>query len=240
MNRPFDHGTGDLFPWEVEGTEPPAAAGPAESSDAPVTDGADEADEATDSVMPAAADAEQAGALDAEAGATASAGEDVATPGEVDAEATADPGEPAEPAAAAAPARSGTPETVAVAAAPEPRPRDRSIARREYYSISEVCELVGLKPHVLRYWEAQFPLLSPSKNRSGNRVYQRKEIRLVLLVKQLLYEEKYTVEGARVKLEQLRRGGDLQLETGRALNRQMLELLRTDLTALAELFGDEA
>ena len=47
--------------------------------------------------------------------------------------------------------------------------RDRPIAAREYYSISEVCELVGLKPHVLRYWETQFPVLNPSKNRSGNR-----------------------------------------------------------------------
>src|SRR5688572_30313574 len=56
--------------------------------------------------------------------------------------------------------------------------RDRSIARKEYYSISEVCDLVDLRPHVLRYWETQFPLLNPSKNRSGNRVYQRKEIKL--------------------------------------------------------------
>jgi DNA-binding transcriptional MerR regulator len=81
--------------------------------------------------------------------------------------------------------------------------------RKEYYSISEVADLVGLPAHVLRYWESQFSVLNPSKNRSGNRVYQRKEIKLILLVKQLLHEEKYTVEGAKQKLEQLRRGGDM-------------------------------
>src|SRR5690606_27215641 len=52
--------------------------------------------------------------------------------------------------------------------------REKPIAQKEYFSISEVCELVGLKPHVLRYWETQFQVLNPSKNRSGNRVYQRK------------------------------------------------------------------
>ena len=61
-----------------------------------------------------------------------------------------------------------------------PAPRERPVAPKEYYSISEACDLVGLRPHVLRYWETQFPLLSPSKNRSGNRVYQRKEIKLIL------------------------------------------------------------
>ena len=86
------------------------------------------------------------------------------------------------------------------------------IAQREYYSIGEVCELVDLKPHVLRYWETQFPVLNPSKNRSGNRVYQRKEIKLILLVKQLLYDEKYTIEGAKQKLDQLRRGGRQRLD----------------------------
>lgn len=109
---------------------------------------------------------------------------------------------------------------------------NRRIAPREYYSISEVCELVGLKPHVLRYWESQFPVLNPSKNRSGNRVYQRKEIRLVLLVKQLLYDEKYTVEGARAKLERLRRGAQLVEATQHVLEPQLIELLRQDLGEL--------
>jgi DNA-binding transcriptional MerR regulator len=116
-----------------------------------------------------------------------------------------------------------------------PGPRERRIAPREYYSISEVCEITGLKPHVLRYWEAQFPLLNPSKNRSGNRVYQRKEIRLILLVKELLYEEKYTVEGAKAKLEQIRGGGEQARATSHALDRHMIQLLRSELRQLAEL-----
>jgi DNA-binding transcriptional MerR regulator len=111
------------------------------------------------------------------------------------------------------------------ATAPAPRP----IAAREYYAISEVCDLVGLKPHVLRYWETQFPVLNPSKNRSGNRVYQRKEIKLILLVKHLLYKEKYTIDGAKQRLAELRKGGELPTETARALDAQMIEMLRAEL-----------
>ncbi len=115
----------------------------------------------------------------------------------------------------------------------------RPIAPKEYYSISEVCDLVGLKPHVLRYWESQFPVLNPSKNRSGNRVYQRKEIKLVLLVQHLLYKEKYTIEGARQKLDQLRRGksGELGQATSYALDAEMRKLLRDELTQLLDVLS---
>lgn len=115
------------------------------------------------------------------------------------------------------------------------RPPARPVAPKEYYSISEVCDLVGLRPHVLRYWETQFALLNPSKNRSGNRVYQRKEIKLILLVKHLLYEEKYTVEGAKQKLEQLRKGGELQSASAGALDQQMVALLRSEMQYLIEV-----
>lgn len=118
--------------------------------------------------------------------------------------------------------------------------RENPIAQKEYYSISEVCELVGLKPHVLRYWETQFQVLNPSKNRSGNRVYQRKEIRLITLVKHLLYEEKYTVEGAKAKLDQLRRGGELAETAGAVLDRAMIEQLRADLSELNSLLTPPA
>lgn len=113
--------------------------------------------------------------------------------------------------------------------------RERPVAAKEYYSISEVCDLVGLRPHVLRYWETQFPVLNPSKNRSGNRVYQRKEIKVILYVKHLLYDEKYTVEGAKQKLEQLRKGGELQNETSKSLDQQMVALLRAEMKYLTEL-----
>src|SRR5580700_11156618 len=78
---------------------------------------------------------------------------------------------------------------------------------QQFFSIGDVCSLTDLKPHVLRYWESQFKFLSPAKNRSGNRVYQRREVELILLVKHLLYTEKYTIEGARKKVEEHRRGG---------------------------------
>ena len=63
---------------------------------------------------------------------------------------------------------------------------------------------------MLRYWESQFRFLNPAKNRSGNRVYQRREIELILLVKHLLYTEKYTIEGARQKVDEQRKGGELR------------------------------
>lgn len=117
---------------------------------------------------------------------------------------------------------------------------DRRIARKEYYSIGEVCQMVDLKPHVLRYWETQFPLLNPSKNRSGNRVYQRKEIKLVLLVRQLLYEEKYTIEGAKKKLESVRREGEMQETSRRALEDSTLDTLRDELRAVQALLAPDA
>lgn len=139
---------------------------------------------------------------------------------------------------AGGPARAAAPPPRAAAAPSVPGRRQdtpRPLVQKEYYSISEVADLVGLPAHVLRYWESQFSVLNPSKNRSGNRVYQRKEIRLILLVKQLLHDEKYTVEGARQKLDQLRRGAKLADATTRALDAQLVHTLRDELQALSEL-----
>ena len=100
---------------------------------------------------------------------------------------------------------------------------------QEFFSIGEVCELTDLKPHVLRYWESQFKFLNPAKNRSGNRVYQRREVELILLVKHLLYTEKYTIEGARQKVDEQRKGGELRVAARSALTLQTLEALEADL-----------
>lgn len=81
--------------------------------------------------------------------------------------------------------------------------------QQEFFSIGEVCTLTELKPHVLRYWESQFRFLSPAKNRSGNRVYKAREVELIMLVKHLLYSEKYTIEGARKRIDEYRRTGHL-------------------------------
>jgi DNA-binding transcriptional MerR regulator len=103
---------------------------------------------------------------------------------------------------------------------------------QEFFSIGEVCELTDLKPHVLRYWESQFRFLSPAKNRSGNRVYQRREIELILLVKHLLYTEKYTIEGARQKVDEHRKGGELRAAARAALTLQTLDSLEAELKDL--------
>jgi DNA-binding transcriptional MerR regulator len=100
---------------------------------------------------------------------------------------------------------------------------------REFYSIGDVCEMLELKPHVLRYWESQFKVLSPNKNRSGNRVYTRRELEFIQLVKHLLYTEKYTVEGARLQLESRRKDGGLRATARQALDLQSILQLEKDL-----------
>ncbi len=106
---------------------------------------------------------------------------------------------------------------------------------QEYFSIGEVCALTGLKAHVLRYWETQFRAISPAKNRSGNRVYARREVELVLLVKQLLYTEKYTVDGARQKLDEHRRAGGLRGAAREALRRDAMVEIERELSAIVEV-----
>ncbi|MFH0919999.1 MAG: MerR family transcriptional regulator [Fibrobacterota bacterium] len=71
-----------------------------------------------------------------------------------------------------------------------------------YYSISEVCNETGLEQHVLRYWETEFQSLKPKKNRAGNRAYRKKDIDLIKYIKYLLYEKKFTIQGARKVLNE--------------------------------------
>jgi len=78
----------------------------------------------------------------------------------------------------------------------------RLTIKKLYYSISEVSEMTSLKPYVLRYWETEFPQLRPSKNRAGNRIYRANDIKIIERIKKLLYEEKYTIQGAKKKLQQ--------------------------------------
>ncbi|MEE9270381.1 MAG: MerR family transcriptional regulator [Candidatus Krumholzibacteria bacterium] len=80
--------------------------------------------------------------------------------------------------------------------------RYRTGSAKMYYSISEVAKMTGIKAHVLRYWETEFPSLRPKKNRAGNRNYRPKEIKAVLVIKGLLYREKFTISGARKKLQE--------------------------------------
>ncbi|HEY5087106.1 MAG TPA: MerR family transcriptional regulator [Gemmatimonadaceae bacterium] len=100
---------------------------------------------------------------------------------------------------------------------------------REFFSIGDVCDLTDLKPHVLRYWESQFRFLHPAKNRSGNRVYQRREVELIMLVKELLYVDKYTIEGARARVDDYRKNGALKSAARDALESGTVDSIERDL-----------
>jgi DNA-binding transcriptional MerR regulator len=87
---------------------------------------------------------------------------------------------------------------------PEPL---RLFPEKLFYKIGEVSRIVGVETYVLRYWETEFPFLSPRKSKSGQRVYTKKDIDLILQIKKLLYDDKYTIDGVRRKL-----GGSIQQE----------------------------
>ena len=108
-----------------------------------------------------------------------------------------------------------------------------SIVKKAYYSIGEVCDLTGLKPHVLRYWETQFDVLRLTKNRAGNRVFRPKDIELVLLVKNLLYDQKYTIEGANQKLLDMRKEGKLEGGQHEVLGPEFLASMKVELEQLS-------
>lgn len=79
---------------------------------------------------------------------------------------------------------------------------------KPYYSISEVSSITQVKPHVLRYWETQFSMLRPKKNRAGNRMYRPQDVEFVLYLKDLLYARRFTIEGAKKKILTERRGDE--------------------------------
>ena len=109
---------------------------------------------------------------------------------------------------------------------------------QQFFSIGEVCALTDLKPHVLRYWESQFRFLNPAKNRSGNRIYKSREVELVMLVKHLLYTEKFTIEGARQRLDHFRRTGELKQAARDAMRFETVREVRDDIAdVLAVLDG---
>ncbi len=84
------------------------------------------------------------------------------------------------------------------------------IPDRLYFRIGDVADLVGVKPYVLRYWETEFPMIAPQKSASGQRVYRRSDVETVLMIKHLLYVERYSIDGARKRLRELRKDGVLK------------------------------
>jgi DNA-binding transcriptional MerR regulator len=118
---------------------------------------------------------------------------------------------------------------------------------RLYYSISDVADMIDIKPYVLRFWEKEFPSLKPKKNRAGNRTYQKKDIELLRRIKELLYKEGFTIFGARQKLKDERTtlhketaetvaAGPLSAEEARHIRNELGEL-RREVEELITLFA---
>jgi DNA-binding transcriptional MerR regulator len=128
-----------------------------------------------------------------------------------------------------------------------------------FFKIGEVCELVGVEPHVLRYWEIEFPMLTPQKNRAGQRVYRRRDVEIIMRIKQLREEEGFTIAGAKKKLaSELRGGAKLKIvtperaqetrqpqpkETGSAMEitqqQRVLRMLKRELQALLTMLSSD-
>ncbi len=85
-------------------------------------------------------------------------------------------------------------------------PSNVIIPEKLFFKIGEVCDLLDVQAHVLRYWETEFPMFAPQKNRAGQRTYRRRDVEMALRIKQLLYDEKYTIAGAKQKLSSDMRG----------------------------------
>src|ERR671938_70825 len=89
-----------------------------------------------------------------------------------------------------------------------------AIPEKLFFKIGEVCELTGVQAHVLRYWESEFPMLAPQKNRAGQRTYRKRDVEMALRIKELLYDDQYTIAGAKKKLaSELRAGSKLKVVT---------------------------
>jgi len=107
------------------------------------------------------------------------------------------------------------------------------IGERMFYKIRDVAKIAGVKPHVLRYWESEFPVLNPQKNRNGQRVYTKKDMELVLEIKRLLHDEKYSIAGARQAIKK-KKGGEEDSKSALAL-----KMARNELSGLLELLNKE-
>lgn len=121
----------------------------------------------------------------------------------------------------------------------------QEIPDKLYFRIGEVARLAGIKPYVLRFWETEFPALGPRKSGTGHRLYRRKDVEMVLEIKRLLYEKRFTIEGARKFLETRGKAEPAPRKPARAKKVQqaalftdqspVLEMVRTELLGLLEI-----
>ena len=115
--------------------------------------------------------------------------------------------------------------------------------RKLYYSIGEVSKITDLKQYVLRYWETEFKQLNPNKNKAGNRTYRQKDIDLILDIKNLLYNEKFTIEGARKMLSQPQNNAKEIVEKEKkvvvnGIDKKTLTKIRSDLKSILDDLQD--
>jgi DNA-binding transcriptional MerR regulator len=115
------------------------------------------------------------------------------------------------------------------------------VSERLYYRIGEVSRITGLKPHVLRYWESEFRVIKPYKSGSLQRLYRRKDLDLILKIKRLLYEEGFTIAGAKKKIRDLERTENLQArlkftgKTPEGAERDLLTVIREELKGISKM-----
>jgi len=114
-----------------------------------------------------------------------------------------------------------------------------SIPEKLYYKIGEVSEITGIEPYVLRYWESEFKIVSPARTRSKQRLYRKKDLDLILEIKKLLYEEKFTIAGAKKKLQKTRglKEEQMKLELPEKKFREALIRVKKDLEDLRGLLS---
>ncbi len=113
----------------------------------------------------------------------------------------------------------------------------RGIPQKLYYRIGEVAEIAGVKPHVLRYWETEFPFLSPRKSDGNQRLYTHQDLQKVLMIKKLLYEDRFTISGVKRKFrEEWKKTQQRPKQQGR---RRLLQALRRDAEELLRLLGGD-
>lgn len=119
------------------------------------------------------------------------------------------------------------------------RVSDVAIPDKFYFKIGEVAEIVGVEPHVVRFWESQFRL-TPAKTVSKHRVYRRHEVEKLLEIRRLLYDEKFTIEGARRKIRELakERKAQLSLDLAPDPAREALKVVKKELQAIRKKLED--
>jgi DNA-binding transcriptional MerR regulator len=113
-----------------------------------------------------------------------------------------------------------------------------AIPEKLFFKIGEVCELAGVQAHVLRYWETEFPTLAPQKNRAGQRTYRRRDVEMALRIKELLYDEQYTIAGAKKKLAHELRGGSIRQDDATPAEKPPVRSLKPP-PSLAARFGSK-